>query len=115
MKARDVMVFPVITVSENDTVRDAAKLLIAKHISAAPVVDRAGTLVGIISEADLLRRTEAGTERPTSWWLSLISGDRVLASEYVQSHANKVKDVMTKNVQTAHPDTPLHELADMFE
>jgi CBS domain-containing protein len=115
MRARDVMVSPVVTVNENDAVRDVAKLLITKHISAAPVVDRAGKLVGIISEADLLHRREAGTERPTSWWLSLISGDRVLASEYVQSHANKVKDVMTRDIQAAHPDTPLHEIADIFE
>jgi CBS domain-containing protein len=70
MKARDVMVSPVITVGENETVRDVAKLLIAKRISAVPVVDGAGKLVGIVTEADLLHRAEAGTERPVSWWLS---------------------------------------------
>jgi len=115
MKAQDVMVSPVITVTESDTVRDVAKLLLAKHISAVPVVDQSGRLVGIVSEADLMHRTETGTERPTSWWLSLISGDRALAGEYVQSHARRVEDVMTRQVQTAHPDTPLVEIADMFE
>jgi CBS domain-containing protein len=115
MKARDVMVFPVVTVGETETVRDVAKLLISKRISAAPVVDGAGKLVGIITEADLLHRAEAGTERPVSWWLSLISGDRALADEYVKSHARKVKDVMTHDVKTAEPDTPLVEIADLFE
>jgi CBS domain-containing protein len=115
MKARDVMVSPVITVGENDTVRDVAKTLIAKRISAVPVIDHAGKVVGIVSQADLLHRKEAGTERPASWWLSLVSGDRALASEYIQSHAAKVRDVMTKDVQTAHPDTPLYEIADLFE
>ena len=115
MKARDVMVSPVLTVGENETVRDVAKLLVAKHISAAPVVDRAGKVVGIVTEADLLHRTEAGTERPVSWWLSLIAGDRVLADEYVRSHAAKVKDIMTRDVKTAEPDTPLVEIADLFE
>ena len=115
MKARDVMVSPVITVSENSTVRDVAKILIAQRISAVPVLDHAGKLIGIVSEADLMHRKEAGTERPASWWLSLISGDRTLAEEYVQSHATKVKDVMTKDVHTAHPDTPLYELADLLE
>jgi CBS domain-containing protein len=115
MQARDVMVSPVITVGENATVRDVAKLLLAKHISAVPVVNHAGTLTGMVSEADLMRRKEAGTERPTSWWLSLISGERALAAEYVQSHATKVKDIMARDVQTARPDTPLHEIADMFE
>jgi CBS domain-containing protein len=115
MNARDVMVSPVITIGENDTVRDLAKLLLANRISAMPVVDSGGKLVGIVSEADLMHRSEAGTERPTSWWLSLISGDRALAGEYVQSHALKVKDVMKTDVQTAQPDTPLVEIADMFE
>ncbi len=115
MKARDVMVSPVITVSENDTVRDVARILIARHISAVPVVDQAGRLVGIVSEADLMHRAEAGTERPNSWWLSLVSGDRAIAAEYVQSHAMRVKDVMTKDVQTAVPETPLYEIADLLE
>ena len=97
MKARDVMVSPVITVSENDTVRDVARTLVEKHISAVPVLD------------------EAGTERPLSWWLSLVSGDRAIAAEYVQSHAKYVKDVMTRDVQTALPETPLYEIADLLE
>jgi CBS domain-containing protein len=115
MKARDVMVSPVVTASENETVRDVAKLLIEKRISAVPVVDGAGKLVGIITEADLLHRTEAGTERPVSWWLSLISGDFALEDDYVKSHAAKVKDVMTRDLKTADPDTPLVEIADIFE
>jgi CBS domain-containing protein len=115
MKARDVMVSPVITVGENNTVRDVVKLLTTHHISAVPVVDHAGKLVGIVSEADLMHRKEAGTERPSSWWLAMISGDRALATEYVQSHAMKVADVMTREVQTAHPDTPLCEIADVLE
>jgi CBS domain-containing protein len=115
MKARDVMVSPVVIVRDSDTVRDVAKLLIEKHVSAVPVVDISGHIVGIVSEADLIHRAETGTERPASWWLSLISGERALAEEYSKSHAKGVRDVMTKKVQTAHPDTPLHEIADMLE
>jgi CBS domain-containing protein len=115
MKARDVMVSPVITVSGDSTVRDLAKLLLVNRISAVPVVDPAGRVVGIVSEADLIHRAETGTERPSSWWLALLSGESALAAEYVQSHALKVKDVMATDVQTAQPDTPLVEIADMFE
>jgi CBS-domain-containing membrane protein len=78
MKARDVMVSPVITVGENETVRDVARLLIAKRISAVPVVDGGGKLIGIVTEADLMHRAEAGTEHSYSWWLSLFLGDRAL-------------------------------------
>lgn len=115
MKARDVMVSPVITMGENDTVRDAAGLLVAKRISAVPIVDAAGKLVGIVTEGDLMRRAEAGTEHPYSWWLSFFLGDRAVAADYVKSHATKVKDVMTREVKTAGPDTPLYEIADLFE
>jgi CBS domain-containing protein len=115
MKARDVMVSPVVTVGENETVRDVAKLLIAKRISAVPVADSAGKVLGIVTEADLLHRLEAGTERPASWWLSLISGDRAVEDDYIKSHATKVREVMTRDVKTVDPDTPLGEIANLFE
>lgn len=115
MKARDVMVSPVITVPETCTVRDLARLLLDHRISGVPVVGSNGKIVGMVSEADLMHRVETGTERPSSWWLALISGERTLAAEYVQSHASKVKDVMATEVQSAHPDTPLVKIAEIFE
>ena len=115
MKARDLMVSPVITVGENETVRDVARLLLAKRISAVPVVAGTGKLVGIVTEADLMRRAEVGTERPHSWWLSLLLGDSAIAADYVKSHAMKVKDIMTRDIKTATPETPLPEIADLFE
>ena len=115
MQARDVMVSPVITVGENETVHEVAKLLIENRISAVPVVDDTGEVVGIVTEADLMYRPEAGTEHPSSWWLSLLVGDRTLAADYVKSRAVNVRDVMTCDVKTAAPETPLYEIADLFE
>ncbi len=115
MRARDVMVSPVITVGEDETVRDVAKLLITKRISAVPVVDRAGKLVGIVTEANLMRRAESGTEHPYSWWMHFFLGDQQIAADYVKSHATKVKDIMTRDVKTATPDMHLYEVADLFE
>jgi CBS domain-containing protein len=63
MHVRDVMVAPVVTVKPSATVQEAAKLLLEKRISATPVLDDKGQLVGIVSEGDLLHRAEAGTER----------------------------------------------------
>jgi CBS domain-containing protein len=62
MKARDVMVSPVVTVKPSATVRDVAKLFLERQISAVPVVDEQGQLVGIVSEGDLMHRAEIGTE-----------------------------------------------------
>jgi CBS domain-containing protein len=115
MQARDVMVSPVITASKTSTVREIAKLLLEKRISAVPVVDDAGKIVGILTESDLTRRVEAGTEHPYSWWVHFLAGDATVAADYVKSHAAKIEDVMTSNVVTAAPETPLHEIATLFE
>jgi CBS domain-containing protein len=115
MKAHDVMVSPAITVKSRSSVKDVAKLLLEHRISAVPVVDDDGRLVGIVSEGDLLHRTEAGTERHRPWWLQALVGNETLADEFVKSHSRRVSDVMTKDVITARPDTPLHEIAALLE
>jgi CBS-domain-containing membrane protein len=115
MKARDVMVSPVITVKPSSSVKEVATTLLERRISAVPVVDDHGKLVGIISEGDLMHRSEAGTERQRPWWLLGWTGDETLAAEYVKAHARKVADVMTRNVITATPETPLHEIAALLE
>jgi len=115
MHARDVMLSPVITVKSSAMVKEVAELLLEKRISAAPVVDDQGKLVGIVSEGDLLHRAEAGTERHRSWWLQGLLGDDVLAADFIRAHARKVSDLMTKRVITASPETPLHELAGLME
>jgi CBS domain-containing protein len=115
MKAADVMVSAVIGVRPNARVEEVAKILLANHISAVPVLDEEGELLGIVSEGDLMRRPEAGTERRRSWWLEQLTGKQVLAAEYVKSHSHKVSDVMTRAVVTATPDTPLGEIATLLE
>jgi CBS-domain-containing membrane protein len=115
MKARDVMVFPVITVKPSSSVKEVATTLLERRISAVPVVDDQGKLVGIISEGDLMHRSEAGTERQRSWWLLGWTGDETLAAEYVKAHARKVADVMTRIVITATPETPLRDIAALLE
>jgi len=115
MLARDVMVCPVVTVGLNATVRGVAKTLLDNRISAVPVVDEKGKIAGIVSEGDLMHRAEAGTERRHSWWLEAFESQSSLASDYIKSHATKVSDIMTREVVTATPETPLYELATLME
>ena len=115
MKARDVMVSPVISVKPSCTVKEVAKTLLERRISAVPVVDDSGKLAGIVSEGDLMHRAEIGTQRRHSWWLRVLTGDDALAAEYTKAHARTVADVMTREVITASPDTPLHEIAALLE
>jgi CBS domain-containing protein len=115
MKATDVMVSNVITVGVNATIGDVAAILLNNHISGAPVVDEKGGLVGIVSEGDLMRRPEIGTTKRHSWWLELISTEWASANEYIKSHSRKVADVMTRDVITAKPDSPLGDIAALLE
>jgi CBS domain-containing protein len=115
MKAADVMVSAVISVRPNARVEEVASILLTNRISAVPVIDEEEKLIGIVSEVDLMRRAEAGTDRSRSWWLEYLTGKQVLAAEYVKSHSHKVTDVMTRSVITATPETPLAEIASLLE
>jgi len=115
MKASDIMTSKIVTIGPTASVRDVAELLLSSHISAVPVVDETGRLLGIVSEGDLMRRVETATERRRSWWLELFSSNEVLAAEFVKMHARKVIDVMTPNVITADPETPISEIVSTLE
>lgn len=116
MKARDIMTSPVITVTPETTVQEVAALLYERRIGAVPVMEH-GRLAGIVSETDLLRRHEIGTDgyrRPGSWWLRLFGTDPSMR-DYVRSHARHARDVMTGEVATVTPDTPVAEIARLLE
>jgi CBS domain-containing protein len=115
MKALDVMTSSVISVTPETTVRDAAKLLVQHRISAMPVVDGDGQLIGMVSEGDLLHRTEIGTEKShRSWWLELVGSDRD-AGDYVKSHGQTVADIMTRDAICVAELTPLNVIASILE
>lgn len=115
MKAADVMATNVVTVRLDTPVATIAEVLLANRISAVPVVNDKDTLVGIVSEGDLIHRVEAGTERHRSWWLELLTGKEMLAHEFIKSHARKAADVMTRAVVSVQPDTPLGDIASLLE
>lgn len=115
MKASDVMVTNVITVRPDTTVQEIANILVANRISAVPVVDERGALVGIVSEGDLIHRAETGTERRYSWWLKMVGDRSAFARDFLKSHGIRAAEVMTREVITAGPDMPLGELASLLE
>lgn len=116
MKAKDVMTPHIVSARQDNTVSEVADLLLTHCISALPVLDDTGTLVGIVSEGDLIRRTEIGTaDRKRSWWLRILAGNAMLASEYVKSHATHVRDVMTRKVISVQEDTSLSDIAAILE
>lgn len=115
MKARDVMTSPAITVGPDAPISAVAELLLANRISAVPVVGPDGDILGIVSEGDLLRRTESQTERRRPQWLELLLDQNVKAADFVKTHGRLVSDVMTTEVHTVGPDAELSDVATLLE
>jgi CBS domain-containing protein len=115
MEAQDVMTADVITVEPDTTVQEVAKRLIENRISAVPVVERNGRLIGIVSEGDLMRRSESGTERHPSWWLFLLASPEKTARIFVKEHGKRASEVMTRGVITVGANTPIQEVAETLE
>jgi CBS domain-containing protein len=115
MKAKDIMSIHVITVAPDTTVQEIARRLLQYQVSAAPVVDAHERVVGMVSEGDLMRRVEAGTEKRRSWWLRHFVDPTVLSKEYTKAHARLARDVMTGDVVTVTPETSAAEIAELIE
>lgn len=98
VRTTDVMTRPVFTVRADDSVEQAVALLAGSAITAAPVVDALGDLVGIVSEGDLLRARVARESAATT-------------PEPAERRAMVVADVMTRNVVVMTPDDELSEIA----
>ncbi|WP_112662758.1 CBS domain-containing protein [Microvirga flavescens] len=107
MRVSDIMALEVVSVRPETPLAEAADLMLRKRISGLPVIDAEGKLAGILTEGDLLRRPELGTDRKRPRWLEFLLSPGKLADEYVRTHGRKVSDVMTRDVITVHKDTPL--------
>lgn len=114
MFVKDVMTTPVISIEPSAIVAQAARLMLAQRISGLPVVRRDGALVGVISEGDLLRRSELGTEIQRPHWLEFFVSPGKAADEYVHAHGRKVDEVMTRAPVTIEPSAPLEEAVEMM-
>lgn len=106
MRAGDVMSDGVTPVSADATVLEAAKLLINCHVSAMPVVDGSGRMIGIVSEADLV--TTKGSDKAR---LFAMAGTPGSAEGLHHAQTCKVTEVMARNVISAIEDTPLDEIS----
>jgi len=114
MKVRDVMTPNVVTVTAEMTVPEIANLMIERRISAVPVMDPSERVVGVISEGDLIRRPELGTDRPRSRWLQFFMSDEDRARDFTKTHGLVAKDVMSQPVVSVSPDASLTDVVDLM-
>ncbi len=115
MNAADVMTSPVISVTPQATIVEAAQLMLRHRISGLPVIDATGAVVGIVTEGDLLRRAEIGTERRRRRWIELLIGPGRLARDYVEGHGRRVGEVMSQTVATVAPGDTLEDIVRLME
>jgi CBS domain-containing protein len=115
MQAIDVMQRNLVTVSPRDTVIHAAQLMLDHRISGLPVVEADGSLVGIVTEGDLLHRVENDTDRSRSMLSQMFASPTRLAAEFVKSTGRKVRDVMTREPIAAPETALLADIAALFD
>jgi hypothetical protein len=78
MLVEDLMTVDPVIVNPDTTLADAARIMLDRHLSGLPVVDESANLVGVITEGDLLRRPELGTQgKPASWLMAFIAPARM--------------------------------------
>lgn len=114
MLVETVMTAPVVSVDPSTSVANAAKLMLSLRISGLPVVESDGTLVGMLSEGDLLHRSELGTERKRPWWLEFLASPGKIADEYVQSHGRQVGEIMATGIVTTQRDASLEDVVELM-
>jgi len=115
MKAQDVMTQYVISVGPDDSLSRALRAMLQNDISGLPVLDTEGRLVGMITEGDLLRRTETATQKKRPRWIEFFVGPGRLAEEYVHTHGRKVSEVMTSAPVSVTEETPLEDVVTLME
>jgi CBS domain-containing protein len=114
MKARDVMTDAVVSVSPDATASQVSRLLLDNGISAVPVVDSDGAPLGMVSEGDLIGRSEAAREARRDWWLELLAEGETLNAEFMASlrtPERTVRDLMSAPVVTVGEETEVGEIA----
>lgn len=117
MQAKDVMTTVVATIGAGAEVQEAARLMLERHVSALPVIDEKDRVIGIISEGDLVRRAELGTDKAHgSWWLRLLAFPAEgAAADFVKTHSTRVRDVMSSPVISVGENAPLEKIALLLE
>lgn len=106
MRVVDLMASEVISVHRETSLRDAARLMVEKGISGLPVTDEDGSLVGVISEGDFLRKEVDRGDLMGRGLLGVLFDSRDSLAE-----AENVGEVMAENLFTVSPDATLVEAA----
>jgi CBS domain-containing protein len=114
MRVKEAMTPGLIGVPETATLWEALDKLLRARISALFVFDPSGDPVGVLSEGDLLRRAELGTQKQRPGWLEFLLGGGRAAEEYAHANGRLVAEIMTRNVFSIDEEADLSEAIDLM-
>ncbi len=108
---------PLVVVHPHDRVPVIASTLRDNRISAVPVVDAAGNLLGLVSESDLIHQLGGEHAKRRAWWLEKLSEGEALASdflEYMQEENRSAAELMKRDVVTVTETAQVEDIVDLF-
>ena len=114
--AADIMSSPVVTATAKTTLGEIAKLLSENRISAVPVLNEHGHVIGIVSEADVLKPFRESIRAKRTWWLELIAEGEDMPKdflEYLRQETHTAADIMEHKVITGDHQMTIPELAEL--
>ena len=115
LSARDLMAAEVVTSPSDTPVMALIRLFTDRGVSAVPITDASGTLLGIVTERDLIRRLADEDEQPAGWLARLTSTPNARAARYAGSHGATAREVMTEREVTVPPDASAAHIAHVME
>jgi CBS domain-containing protein len=117
LTAVDIMTSPAIVASVETTMSQIAAILATRGISAVPICGPDRTLLGIVSEADILRPLRNAARMRREWWVGEVTegeGQPRDFLEYLRDDHRKAGEVMVRHVIAAEEDMPIPVLADLM-
>jgi CBS domain-containing protein len=114
MKAAELMTREVVSILPDMPVREIARVLLAHQISAVPVTDGSGTVIGMVSESDLLSPNEGEHLARRERWLARLAEGEALSPEFLASlpqPGRTARDVMSSPVIEVGEQTEASEIA----
>lgn len=115
MTAREIMTSPVITSGPDATLDEIAGLMLTHRISGVPIVDAEGHLAGIVSERDLIEEEKRTHHLPklSLFGMALVR-EGAVKDALLKARTFRASEVMTRDVFTVRPDTPVSEIAGLL-
>lgn len=117
LSAKDIMTTKVLTVTEETTVEELARLFEERGVNAMPVLDPAGDLVGIVTQTDLVEQDKP-LHIPTVIsifdWVIYLESEKNFKDEVAKITARTVGSLCARDVVTCSPETPVSEIAELM-